>query len=70
MQHHAPAVVSHHADPVYVEEQPAVIARTAPVATVAYTPESVAAVAHRAETAYIQGSAQWDITNFFSSIAS
>ena len=66
---HRPAVHAHHADPVYVEE-PAVYARPAPapVATaVAYTPESVAAVAHRAEAAYIQGnqSAQWDIADNF-----
>ena len=44
-------------EPVYVEE-PAVIARTAPVAAVTYTPEAVAAVAHRAETAYVQASSQ------------
>merc|ERR1719328_122426 len=50
---HRPAVHAHHADPVYVEAVPA--PAPAPVATaVAYTPESVAAVAHRAETAYIQ----------------
>ena len=40
-------------------EPAAVIARTAApavaAAAVAYTPDSVAAVAHRAETAYIQG---------------